>query len=270
MKLFFTSISTASAISSGVSILFKRCKPARILTSSIDILLDLEETRKLSAKMQDKPVGLTHLSMPASLEQHIVVASYLFQEFWPEVSFDLTSTDRMVDLISEGLDIAIRTGELADSTLRARKLAEVKRHLCASPQYIAKSPEISHPKELENHQCLTLGRNPGNNVWRFSDKNNVIEVNASGKFDANSGNILLTAARHGGGIILSPEWILGPAIAQGDLVKLLPGYTPHPATSSLYTVHPYQRFIPPKVRMFIDFLAEHFSSDYEWSVNPAE
>ena len=235
-----------------------------------DILLDLEETRTLSAALQDKPVGHVRISMPASLEQHIVVACSLFQEQWPDVSFNLTSTDRMVDLISEGFDIAIRTGELADSTLRARKIAEVKRYLCASPQYIAKMPALSHPKDIENHQCLTLGRNPGNNIWRFGKNNKVIDVNTSGKLDANSGNILLTAARHGAGIILAPAWILGPAMAKGDLVQLLPKYTPYPTTSSLNTVHPYQRFIPPKVRMFIDFLTEHFSSDYDWSVNPAD
>ena len=234
-----------------------------------NILLDLEETRTLSAELQDKPVGLVRISMPASLEQHIVVATSLFQSIWPDVSFNLTSTDRLVDLVSEGFDIAIRTGELTDSTLRARKIAEVKRFLCASPQYMANAPALTHPDDIENHQCLTLGRNPGNNVWRFSKGKKKTEVKASGKFDANSGNMLLTAARHGRGIILSPEWILGPAIAQGDLVKLLPTYTPYPATTSLYTVHPYKRFIPPKVRMFIDFLAEFLSSDYDWSVDPA-
>jgi len=235
-----------------------------------NILLDLEEARILSAELQDKPAGLVRISLPASLEQHIVVATALFQTRWPDVSFNLTSTDRKVDLIAEGFDVAIRAGNLADSTLRARKIAEVKRYLCASTQYLVSAPKLVHPSDIESHSCLTLRRNPGYNVWRFSDGDKVIDVRASGKFDANSGNMLVTAARHGRGLMLSPEWILGPAIARGDLVELLPAYAPYPATSSLYAVHPYQRFIPPKVRMFIDFLVEHFSNNYNWSVNPSD
>jgi len=167
-----------------------------------NILLDLEETRILSADLQNKPTGLVRISIPASLEQHIVVATALFQARWPGVRFNLTSTDRKVDLITENFDVAIRAGKLADSTLRARKIVEVKRFLCASTQYLARAPKLVHPKDIENHNCLTLRRNPGYNVWRFSDNDKVIDVRASGKFDGNSGNILVTAARHGRGLIL--------------------------------------------------------------------
>jgi len=235
-----------------------------------NILLDLEETRILSAELQDKPAGLVRISMPASFEQHIVVATALFQTRWPDVSFTLTSTDRNVDLIAEGFDVAIRAGALADSTLRARKITEVTRYLCASAQYLNNAPKLVHPRDIENHSCLTLRSNPGYNIWSFNDGDKVIDVRASGKFDTNSGNMLLTAARHGRGLMLSPEWIIGPAIARGDLVKLLPAYKPYPTTSSLYAVHPYQRFIPPKVRIFIDFLVERFSNSYDWSVNPSD
>ena len=82
--------------------------------------------------------------------------------------------------------------------------------------------------------------------------------------------MLVTAARHGRGLILSPDWILGPPIARGDLVELLPAYAPYPTTSPIYAVHPYRRFVPPKVRVFIDFLVECFSSNYDWSINPTD
>jgi len=232
------------------------------------ILLDLEEVRVLSAELQDKPAGLVRISMPASLEQHLVVATVVFQARWPDVSFNLSSSDREVDLIAEDFDIAIRAGELSDSTLHARKITEVKRYLCASKQYLVSAPKLTHPMDIEKHRCLTLRRNPGYNLWKFSDGDKLIDVRASGNFAANSGNMLLTAAQHGQGLILSPEWILGPAIARGDLVELLPAFSPFPATSTLHAVHPYQRFIPPKVRMFIDFLVEHFSNAYDWSARP--
>lgn len=233
---------------------------------SRDILLNLEEARVTAAALEDTPSGLVRVSVPASLEQHIVVATALFQQRWPGVSFGLTSTDRKTDLVSEGFDVAIRAGRLADSTLRSRKLAEVPRHLCASPRYLESAPPLDHPRDIANHDCLTLRRNPGYSLWRFSDGEEVVEVRATGSFAANSGNMLVTAARHGRGLILSPDWILGPAMARGELVKLLPKYSPHPATSPLHVVHPYQRFVPPKVKVFIAFLGEHFGEGYDWAV----
>ena len=234
------------------------------------ILLDLEEARTVAASLENKPAGLVRISVPASLEQHIVIATALFQARWPDVSFGLTSTDRKVDLIAEGFDIAIRAGQLKDSTLRARKLTEVTRRLCASPDYLATAPELSHPRDIENHQCLALRRGPGDNTWRFRSNRRIIDVKAGGIFVANSGNMLVTAARHGRGLMLSPDWILGPYIARGDLIEVLPKFAPYPTKSSIYAVHPYQRFVPPKVRVFIEYLVERFGNDYDWTQNPTD
>ena len=234
------------------------------------ILLDLEEARVVAAGLEDKPSGLVRITVPASLEQHMVVATALFQSRWPDVSFGLTSTDRNVDLVAEGFDIAIRAGQLEDSTLRARKIAEVTRRLCASPHYLATAPPLTHPRDIEDHSCLALRRNPGYNIWRFKNRDEVVDVRAYGKFTANSGNMLVTAARLGRGLMLSPDWILGPSIARGELVELLPAHPPYPASSPLYVVHPYRRFVPPKVKVFIDFLVEHFGKNYDWSLHPAE
>jgi DNA-binding transcriptional LysR family regulator len=235
-----------------------------------NILLDLEEARTTAAALENKPAGLVRISVPASLEQHVVVATALFQARWPDVSFGLTSTDRIVDLIAEGFDIGIRAGKLKDSTLRVRKLADITRRLCASPEYLATAPPLTHPRDIENHSCLALRRGPGYNTWRFKDGRRIVDVKAGGAFTANSGNMLVTAARHGRGLMLSPDWIMGPAIARGELVELLPKYPPYPTTSELYAVHPYQRFIPPKVRVFIDFLVDRFGTGYDWSANPTD
>ena len=235
-----------------------------------DIMLDLEEARIMAAELEDKPGGLVRITLPASLEQHIVVATALFQARWPEVSFGLTSTDRNVDVVAEGFDIAIRAGQLKDSSLRARKVAEVPRRLCARPQYLATAPPLVHPSDIENHSCLALRRNPGDNIWQFEEGSKVVDIKVHGNFVANSGNMLVTAARHGRGLMLSPDWVMGPYIARGELLKLLPAYSPHPATSTLYAVHPYKRFVPPKVRVFIDFLIERFERGYDWSAHPAD
>ena len=234
-----------------------------------ELLLDLEEARVMAASLEEAPAGLVRISVPASLEQHIVVATAVFQARWPEVSFGLTSTDLNVDLVGEGFDLAIRAGKLQDSTLRARKLAEVPRRLCASPDYLSAAPALVHPRDIENHNCLALRREPGTNLWQFKEGRKTIDVRAGGAFTANSGNMLLTAACHGRGLILSPDWVVGPAVARGDLVTLLPDYSPSPKASPLFAVHPYQRFVPPKVRIFVEFLAERFGEDYDWSGDPA-
>ena len=233
------------------------------------ILLDLEEARVIAANLEDEPAGLVRISVPASLEQHLVVATTVFQAKWPDVSFGLTSTDLKIDLIAEGYDLAIRAGTLKDSTLRARKLAEVPRRLCASPDYLGRAPKLAHPRDIQNHNCLVLRRDPGVNTWRFKDGRRIVDVRAEGSLTANSGNMLEAAARQGSGLVLSTDWILGPAIARGELLELLTDYPPYPAASPLYAVHPYQRFIPPKVRMFIEFLVERFGGSYNWSLDPA-
>lgn len=235
-----------------------------------DILLDLEEARTIAASLEDKPAGLVRISVPASLEQHIVVATAQFQNRWPAVNFGLISTDRKVDLVAEGFDVAIRAGKLEDSTLRARKLTEVTRRLCASPAYLQGAPKLSSPRDIEKHQCLALRRAPGRNTWRFRNGRRIVTAKAGGGFTANSGNMLVTAARHGRGLVLSPDWILGPYLATGELVEVLPTFAPYPRTSALYAVHPYQRFIPPKVKIFVDFLAERFSDNYDWTNDPTD
>lgn len=235
---------------------------------SRDILLDLEEARTLAGQVQDEPSGLVRISMPASLERHVVVAAALFQGRWPKVEFNLVSSDRKVDLVAEGFDLALRAGRLRDSTMRVRKIAEVRRRLCASPAYLASAPPLARPADIERHACLILSRTESERLWRFRDGDAVAEVRASAGFVANSGNMLAEAARCGRGLLLSPDWMLGPLIASGELVELLPGHPPDPERSALYAVHPYQRFIPPQVRFFIDFLTARFGAEYDWTLPP--
>ena len=234
------------------------------------LLLDLEEARIVAGQLEETPHGHIKLTTPASLEQHIVVAASLFQARWPDVSFNLISTDRQVDLIAEGFDLAIRAGTLKDSTLMAKRIVNVRRRLCASPQYLATAPKLSRPEDISDHNCLILGRNKSTANWVFTVDEETVEIEVFGSMNANSGNMLVSAARHGRGLILSPDWILGPYLAKGELVELLPAFSPSPATTSLYAVHPYRQFVPPKVRLFIDYLAEHFSDDFDWSVNPSD
>lgn len=236
------------------------------------ILLDLEEARVVSAQLEEHPSGLIRLTIPSSMENHLTTAMSDFQARWPGVSFSIMFTDHVVDLVAEGFDLAVRIGRMEDSTLKAKKIGEAGRFLCASPSYLARIGAPKHPSELADHNCLTFRTHPGYNVWRFnSDKRKdkaTIDVRASGGFSANSGDALITPAKNGMGLVLLPEWLVGPLMASGELVEVLPDFLPDPHRTPLYAIHPYQRFVPPKVRTFVDFLADRFSGDYCWASPP--
>jgi DNA-binding transcriptional LysR family regulator len=205
------------------------------------------------------------MTVPEGMEHHLSPAINDFQAQWPDVSFVLDFSARIVDLVGEGFDIAIRIGQMEDSVLKARRIAAARRYLCASKQYLAEAGTPKRPQDLEDHNCLIFRALPGHNVWRFKTRNGAVDIRASGSFSANSGNALVRAACDGRGIILSPGWLVGPSLASGDLVEIMPRVRPNPARVPLYAVHPYRRFVPPKVKALSDFLARRFGDDYDWS-----
>ena len=229
------------------------------------ILLDLEEAKVMAAQLEDYPSGHIRLTIPASMERHLTVAIGEFQTRWPGVRFALTFTDQMLDLVGEGYDLAVRTGRLEDSTLRARKIGAARRYLCASTRYLDRAGMPERPEDLTGHNCLIFRTHPGYNVWQFKSGDRTVDVRASGSFSANSGNALINAARDAMGLVLAPEWLVGPFLANGELIEVLPNHPPVPDRTLLYAVHPYQRFVPPKVKTFVDFLVNRYGKAYDWA-----
>ena len=117
------------------------------------------------------------------------------------------------------------------------------------------------PPALAEHNCITFRSSPGANIWHFRKGRQRFEVKASGRFACDDGRLLVRAACDGGGIVLAPRWLLGADLAAGRLVALLPGYKPDPAETPVYAVHVHTRFVPPKIRVFIDFLAARFRDE---------
>ena len=232
------------------------------------ILVDLEEAQVIAAGMQDYPTGVIQITAPASMEPHLTVAAADFMARWPGVEFIFSYTDQLIDLVKEGLDMAVRIGRLADSSLKARKIGQTKRFICANPIYLQKFGTPERAEDLEDLCCLTFRASPGPNIWQFRRGEETVDIRAEGRFRANSGVALLHAARLGLGIILVPEWLAGPDIKKGNLVPILEKETLNPATTPIYVVHAYEKFVPPKVRVFGDFLAERFKGDYDWSKTP--
>ncbi len=223
------------------------------LDSSVsDLSNEARGTLRLNAPMS---FGILHVApcLPDFLNQH------------PRSSIELSLNDRLVNLVEEGYDLALRIGNLADSSLVARRLAPVRLVLCASPDYLEAHGTPMHPSELVSHNCLTYSYSSQGRDWRFDGPGGLQTVQVKGNLDANSGDAILTATLAGLGIALQPTFIVGQAIRDGQLVQLMPDWKS--PELGLHAVYPHRRHLSTKVRLLIDFFADRFSdSDPYWEV----
>ena len=178
---------------------------------------------------------------------------------YPEVSLDLSLSDRHVDLVEEGFDLAVRIGVLADSSLIARRLADSPMALAAAPSYLARSGRPTVPEDLGHHTCLLYSYHANPGLWRFRGAEGEESVRVKGRLSANNGDVLRTAALAGQGIVLLPDFIVGADLADGRLVRLLPDWE-CPGSSAVYAVYPASRHLSPKVRVLVDYLVERLGS----------
>jgi DNA-binding transcriptional LysR family regulator len=180
-----------------------------------------------------------------------------FLNAWPDVSARVMLDDRFVELVSEGFDVAIRVGALPDSSLMAKKLGESAMSLIASPAYLAARGTPESLDALAGHDLLHYSNLSSGNVWKLRGPNGAErQVRASGRLTFNNGDSLLSAAEAGLGIALSPAFISSEAVRAGRVVEILPSCRPEPV--GVWAVYPSGRFLQPKLRVFIDFLAERF------------
>jgi DNA-binding transcriptional LysR family regulator len=187
-----------------------------------------------------------------------------FLALHPGLALSVNLTDNVLDLVSAGFDLAIRIGALDDSTLVARRLANNRRLLCASPDYLRRRGTPKTPQDLARHHCLLLVGSQGRqDVWRLGDgTGGEIAVRVRGRIEANTGELLSDAALAGFGIALHSTWHVGADLRAGRLVQVLPDYPL--ADTGIYAVMPQRRLVPPRVRAFVDFLAERFGNNPPW------
>lgn len=229
------------------------------------ILVEVEEAKLAISQIGGAPSGILRLTVPASVGRlHIAPALAAFQERFPAVQIVLSMTDRLVDLVDEGFDLAIRVGRQRDSSLIARRIGWGRRVVCGSSSYLKKAGMPKVPADLADHNCLTFRSHPGSNLWSFRGPKGTSKVRVSGGLFADNGEALCAAAVAGLGLILVPNWLVGIEIRQGRLRQVLGKFQVVPEASPLYAVYPHQRHLPPKVRAFVDFLVERFATETEW------
>ncbi|OQR28201.1 LysR family transcriptional regulator [Pseudomonas sp. Bc-h] len=180
-----------------------------------------------------------------------------FLQVHPQVSVDLQLSDQNVDLLSEGVDVAIRIGELKDSNLIARQIGLTRRLTVASPAYLAQHPGPQTPEELAQHNCLLFTLLKQFDTWSFDDGRYSVQVR--GNVHSNNSEAIREMVLSGLGISLSPSWLYREDIDAGQVVQILPNYTP--SSLPIYAVFPANRRQSARVRAFVDFLAEAFAQD---------
>lgn len=197
--------------------------------------------------------------------RHLGWAITEYLQRYPGVQVDVTLNDRVVDLVEEGFDLGIRVATQIHPGLIARKLTRARIVTCASPGYLKKHGVPKSPEELADHNCLSYAYVNLPNEWHFRRKGVERKVLVSGDLRGNSGDILRNAAVEGLGVILQPTFLIYEALREKKLVRILSDWEADDLT--VFAVYPNRKFLPPKVRSFIDFLAERFGPEPYWDVD---
>lgn len=237
---------------------------AAFFERSTRILADVAEAEQAVVDLHGAPRGVLRLNVPAAFG-HLHIAPLLpeFLALYPEVTVDLSFNDRFIDLVEEGVDVVIRIGELADSSLIARRLAPNRRVVCGTPAYLQAKGAPRVPEDLERHNCLVYTYRASRNDWRFSGPDGEeMVVHVSGNLEANNAEALRVTVLEGLGLALLPLWLVGEDLKAARLVEVLPDY--HAPDSSIHAIYPPGRHLSPKVRSFVDFLAEKFAGTSAW------
>lgn len=229
----------------------------------VDIIALFEEAEDFVSRRNTSPRGVLKVAAPTSFARlHISPHLPTFLERYPDIELDFQLNDDFVDIIRDGFDVAIRIGELADSSLVARKIATDDRVMCASPKYLRDNPAPQSLADLERHNCLLAG---AQDSWRLRDKDGKEhQIRVHGNIQSNSADFIREALLLGLGLGFRSTWDIAPELERGDLQVVMPEYTGS-SHFAVHAVYPCREFLPAKVHVFIDYLSELYGPDPYWN-----
>jgi DNA-binding transcriptional LysR family regulator len=223
------------------------------------LLGDLDEAEAEITSRSGQASGWLKINAPVTFGVlHLAPLWGQFRERHPKVSLDVTLADRVVDLVEEGYDLAVRVARMADSSLITRKLSTTRAVLCASPKYLKRAGRPRHPSELAGHAVLAYSYWSGGDDWQFEGPEGAVSVKIHPTIRTNSGDTCRAGALQHQGIVLQPTFLIGGDLASGALVELMPEY--RLPELGIYAVYPSRKHVAPKVRLLIDFLVESFKT----------
>lgn len=228
----------------------------------VDILSLIDEAEDFVNRRNNKPRGLLKVTAPTSFSR-LHIAPYLpaFLAKYPEIELDFNLTDNFVDIIRDGYDLAIRIGELQDSSLVQRKLAADTRVICGSAEYLARAGTPKSLGDLDDHNCLSAG---AQDCWRLQGPDGQRSLKVKGNIRSNSFEFMREALMAGIGLGLRSTWDIAPELKSGALKVVLPEWRGSDAVA-IHAVYPCRDFMPEKVNVFIEYLAELYGSDPYWN-----
>ncbi len=237
------------------------------LERCIQLLDDLDETERSLLDLQSAPRGRLRVSVPMSfgiLRLSPLIPSFLSR--YPDVELDVFLNDRLVDLLGEGIDVALRIGDhLDDSSLIAKRIGSGERVLCASPAYLEQNGAPEHPRDLGRHVCLRYALHAAPSRWTFDGPGGPLAVDVRGPLTVNNSLALRDAAVAGLGILLTPDFIVKEALQTQTLRRILPSW--NSPGYHIHAVSPPTRFSTPKARAFVEFFSQALGASVQEQVS---
>ena len=237
----------------------------------VRILSDVRDAEESLSRHRLSPSGRLRVDAPTGLSSEILLPALpAFFERYPDITMELGSSDRPVDLVEEGVDCAVRGGELVDSSLIARRVGVINFVTCAAPAYIERFGLPEHPRDLERHRCVNYFSAKTGKIfnWDFTRDGERIELALPGVIALNDSNAYVEAGLAGLGIIFMSDYLLTGHLATGRVVRLLPEWRSDPLP--VHIVYPQNRHLSAKVRVFVEWVSELFAGNPHLRLQPAD
>lgn len=224
------------------------------------ILMEIDETEAEARSLTATPKGDLRVTVPTMFgNMYVAPVISEFLAMYPEINLDIKFDENMVDLVREAVDVAIRLGDLQDSSMVAKNLGHDELIIVATPDYLQMNSTPRVPIDLKDHNCLIYSLSPKRGtVWSFSDKSKVSEVEVTGNFQCDNGMGLMEMLLANAGIALMPKWMVNDEISSGKLIHIMKDYYKRYPISAVF---PKNRYVPLKVRRFVEFLEKTFKTD---------
>jgi DNA-binding transcriptional LysR family regulator len=227
------------------------------------ILAELDDANRIAQALQSTPRGTLRLNTSVAIPPFLAPVITEYGGLYSEVSVSLTMTDRMVDLVEEGFDLAIRNMSVPDSSLIARRVGTYRLVVCGAPDYLARRGTPRQPADLSHHNCMIYSHSPWGGTWRFARPGGEQSVALSGNLQANSANALRLAAVQGQGLVMMPSFLVADDIKSGRLVPVLKEILQ--TEYDIQAIYPHRHHLSAKVRSFVDLLIEHYRKNPAWA-----